>query len=95
MRSFVKIKSWQNGEIILSFTVTGNSCLCLDVFLPISFNAICENKILAKISEFSVCAQFPYQSEYFNIHVYYSIFSVSENGSKNRVPVPTAVSILC
>ena len=55
MRSFVKIKSSRNGEIILSFTDTGKSCLCHDILPPflMSFNAIGENKILTNISEFT------------------------------------------
>ena len=55
MRSFVKVKSSQIGEITLSFTYIGKSQLCgefhsqKNVSIPIR-----ENKILAKISEFTV-----------------------------------------
>ena len=51
-RSFVKIKSSQNGEINLSFTYEGKSCHnreCLHH--KYVFNAIRENKILTEISE--------------------------------------------
>ena len=51
LRSFVKIKPSRNGQITLSFTDEGKpgpSRECM------SFNAILENKILAKISEFIV-----------------------------------------
>ena len=54
-RSFLKIKSSQNGEITLSFTDVGNSCPSRDFYVTnMSFTAIRENKILAKISEFTV-----------------------------------------
>ena len=43
-------KILQNGEITLSFTDIGKSCLSREFLTPqISFNAIRENKILAKI----------------------------------------------
>ena len=59
MRSFVKIKSSRNGQIILSFTVEGKSCHNRDFYVAkMSFNAIRENRILAKISEFAVFAFF-------------------------------------
>ena len=55
MRSFVKIKSSQNGEITLSLTDKGKACQSRDFYVAnMSFNAICENKILVKISEFTV-----------------------------------------
>ena len=56
MRSLVKIRSLKNGKITLSFTDAGKSCpSCEFLVSPImSFNAICENKILAKISRFTV-----------------------------------------
>ena len=53
MRSFVKIKSSRNGEIVLSFTDKGKSCELIVVNFyaaNMSFNAIGENKILAKVS---------------------------------------------
>ena len=54
-RSFGKMKSSRNGEIILSFTDIGKSCHSRDFFTSqICFNAIHENKIFAKISEFTV-----------------------------------------
>ena len=55
MRSFVKIRPLRNGEVTLSFTYVGKSCLSCE-FLK---SQICllrlfrENKILAKISEFT------------------------------------------
>ena len=56
MRSFVKIKSSRNGEITLSFTDVGKSCPSRDLFnvANMSFNANRSNKILAKISEFTI-----------------------------------------
>ena len=55
MRSFVKIKSSQNGEITLSTTDIVKSCSRRDFYVAsMSFNAICENKNLAKISRFTV-----------------------------------------
>ena len=45
MRSFVKIKSSRNGEIILSFTDTGKSCLCRDCLT----SQICLLTLFAKI----------------------------------------------
>ena len=56
MRSFMKIKHSRNGKITLSFTDIRKSCpsrefltsqICL-------FSAIRQNKILSKISEFTV-----------------------------------------
>ena len=51
----MKLKLSRFGEIILRFTDTGKSCPCR-IFLtsPICLNAIRENKILAKITEFTV-----------------------------------------
>ena len=55
MRSFVKIKSWRNSEIILSLLIKVNHAfVAIFNVANTSFNAILENKILAKISEFSV-----------------------------------------
>ena len=55
MRSFVKIKLSRNGEITLLFTDEGKYPLVVNFNVAnISFSAICENKILAKISEFTV-----------------------------------------
>ena len=56
MRRFAKIKASRNGENSLSFTYVVKSCQSRE-FLhgKMSFNAICENKILAEISEFTVC----------------------------------------
>ena len=49
----MKIKSSRNGQIILSFT--GKSCHNREFYVAnMSFNAIREDKILAKISEFTV-----------------------------------------
>ena len=52
MRSLVKIKPSGNGKTTLSFIDIGKSCLSLELFTfsNMSFNAIRENKILAKIS---------------------------------------------
>ena len=47
MRSFVKIKSSRNFEIILSFTDLGKPCQSRDFYVAnMSFNATRENKIL-------------------------------------------------
>ena len=56
MRSFAKIKPSRNGEITLLFTDIGKSCPSHEFFnfANMSFNAIRENKILTKISEFTV-----------------------------------------
>ena len=56
MRIFLKIKFGQKGEITLPFTDMSKSCPnCIFFYIAnMSFNAICENKILAKISEFTV-----------------------------------------
>ena len=55
MRSFVKIKSSQNGEITLSFTDIEKSCPSREyIASQICLRAIRENKILSKISGFSV-----------------------------------------
>ena len=55
MRSFVKIKLSRFCDIILSFTDIGNHALFTIFYVAnVSFNAIRENKILAKISEFTV-----------------------------------------
>ena len=53
MRSFVEIKPSRNDKITLSFIDIGKSCLSRNFFhiTNLSFNAIRENKILAKISE--------------------------------------------
>ena len=48
----MKIKSSVNGEITLSFTYEGKSCHSGNSSVTnMSFNAIRENKILAKISK--------------------------------------------
>ena len=58
MRSFVKIKPSRIGDITLSFTDMGKSCPVREFVyvVNVSFNAIREYKILAKISEFTVPA---------------------------------------
>ena len=57
MQSFAKVESSRNGIITLSFTELGKSCLGREFRTsPICFNTIRENKILAKISEFTVHA---------------------------------------
>ena len=50
----MKIKSSRNEEITLSFTDIARSCPSRTFLASLSFNAIRENKILAKISEFTV-----------------------------------------
>ena len=55
MRSFMKIKFSRNAQITLSFTDIGKSCdVAIFNAANMSFNAIRENKILAKISGFTV-----------------------------------------
>ena len=56
MRSFVKIKPSQNGGINLSFTDVGKSCQNREFLTwQICFLTLfAKNKILAKISEFTV-----------------------------------------
>ena len=55
MRSFVIIKPSRIGDITLSFADIRKYCPVRDFNVPnVSFNAIRENKILAKISEFTV-----------------------------------------
>ena len=64
MRSFVKIKPSQIGEITLSFTDIGKSRHFHEFLTSqICFNTICENKIIAKISEFTVSVFCQYQNE--------------------------------
>ena len=55
MLSFEKIKALQNGDITLLFTQVCKSCPN-QIFkvVNISLNAFRENKVLAKISEFTV-----------------------------------------
>ena len=56
MRSFVKIKPSRIGDITLSLTDIGITCSVPDFYdANVSFNAIRESKIPAKISEFAVC----------------------------------------
>ena len=55
MRSFKKIRSLRNAEITLSFTDEGKLCQSRDFYVAyMSFKAIRENKILTKISKFTV-----------------------------------------
>ena len=56
LQSFMKIKPSQNSEVTLSFNKVGISCPSCEFFnvANMSFIAIRENKILAKISEFTV-----------------------------------------
>ena len=56
MRSFLKIIPSRNGNMTLPFTDGGNSCSSREIFCiaNMSFNTIHENKVLAKISEFTV-----------------------------------------
>ena len=57
MRSFVKIKPSRMGDITLSITDIGKSSPLRDFYVAnVSFNAFRENKILAKISEFTIVA---------------------------------------
>ena len=55
MRSFVEIKSSKIGKTILSFNDIGKSRSCREFERrKYVFNANCENRILAKISAFTV-----------------------------------------
>ena len=55
MRSFLKINPSRIGDITLSFADIRKSCPVRDLYVPnVFFNAIRENKILMKISEFTV-----------------------------------------
>ena len=55
MRSLVKIKSSKNGKITLSLTDIGESCPSHEFDVAnMSFNAARENKIPAKMSDFTV-----------------------------------------
>ena len=59
MRSFVNFKPSRVGDITLSFTGVGKSFPVCDFYVAnVSFNAIRENKIIAKISEFTVFIDF-------------------------------------
>ena len=71
--SFVKINSL-NGVIALLFTDAGKSCPSL-VFL--SFNAIRENKILAKLSEFTIL----YLTQVHKVHSFFKTIPSFENGT--------------
>ena len=61
MRSFVKKKSSPNRKITLSIIDIGKSCPSCNFFnvASMSFKALRENKILAKISGFTVKPQVP------------------------------------
>ena len=51
----MKIKSSKNGKITLSFTDIDESCSSHEFNVAsMSFNAVRENKVLVKISEFTV-----------------------------------------
>ena len=52
MRSFVKIKSSRNGEILLSFTNAGKSCPSCEFLMW----QICLLMVFAKIFKFTVCS---------------------------------------
>ena len=70
MRSFVKIKPSRNDKITLSFIDIGKSNLILSQIFHITnmyFNAIRKNKILAKISECTVCCYGEGQEPLINI----------------------------
>ena len=55
MRNFVRLKSSRIGEFTLSFTYIGKSRPCANFNVEnMCFIAIRENKILAKISKFTV-----------------------------------------
>ena len=65
----MKIAPSRNGKITLSFTIGGNHALVASFNVTnMSVNAIPENKIFAKISEFTVNAipTFDFQSVIFN-----------------------------
>ena len=67
VQSFVKIKSSHNGEITLSFTDIGKACHSPEFQMSLrnmSFNAIRENKILAKkIRIYSMFSMTRYRSK--------------------------------
>ena len=54
MRSFVKIKTSRNGEITRLLTLFYHAIVAMFNVANMSFNAFRENKILAKISGFTV-----------------------------------------
>ena len=56
MRSFVKVKPSRNSKKTLAFTDVGKPCPSREILMAQkkSANAIHENKILAKISEFTL-----------------------------------------
>ena len=60
MRSFVKIKSSRNGEIILSFTDIGTCkpCHSRDFYVTNMFLTLFANKIIAKNSESTVLSTY-------------------------------------
>ena len=58
-KTFVKVNSSRNGEITLSFTDVGKSFPSCNFFYMsnVTFNTVWENKIIVKISEFTVFNQ--------------------------------------
>ena len=75
MRSFVKIKSSRNRRFILPFTDEGKSCHSREFYVAnMSFNAIRDNKILAKVSEFTVSVPLQYFYVRFQSFCVISIF---------------------
>ena len=58
MRNFVKIKSLQLTKLLFHLVLKVNHVIVVIVYITnMSFNAKCENKIFAKISEFTVMGQ--------------------------------------
>ena len=72
MRSFVKIKSSQRRELILSFTDIGNSNVA-----NMSFNAIRENKILQNNSKFTEVSE-SYELANFVLFILCSVANLSK-----------------
>ena len=64
-QNFTKTKHSENGDITLPFIDVGKSCSSLGIFniVNIYFIGIHENKILAKISEFTVCHKYCFYCE--------------------------------
>ena len=91
MRSFVKIKSSQIGEITLSFTYMGKSRPCQEFQRGKSrpcrnfnveytcFKVIRKNKILTKTSEFTVLMEFGYILRGHKFRIKKSLFFVLED----------------
>ena len=72
MRSFVKMKSSQNGEITLSFSDIVKSCQSqIFSIANMLFNAICKNKILTKFSGFTVYIKHTFKLGHVNLEYFH------------------------